>query len=66
MDNQVKYLLSLQAVRDRSRLVGEAAKAGKLNHFDVHEDKLDEVVDFVTKVIEVRLSRTWDKLSHLT
>lgn len=66
MDNQVKYLLSLQAVRDRSRLVGEAAKAGKLNHFDVHEDKLDEVVDFVTKVIEVRLSRTWDKSSHLT
>lgn len=54
MDSQVKYLLSLKAVRDRSKIVGEAAKSGKLSHFEVREDKLDEVVDFVASVIKVR------------
>ena len=53
MDPQVNYLLSLQAVRDRATLVGEAAKAGKLSHFDVHEDKLPEVADYVVNVIKV-------------
>lgn len=58
MDDQVKYLLSLQSIRDRAKAVGEAAQAGKLNHFDVHEDKLDEVVSFVSNVIEVYQSKT--------
>ncbi|KAF4849075.1 Protein urg3 [Colletotrichum siamense] len=52
MDSQVKYLLSLKAVRDRSKIVGETAKSGKLSHFEVREDKLDEVVDFVASVIK--------------
>ncbi|RMZ72894.1 Uracil catabolism 4 [Pyrenophora seminiperda CCB06] len=52
MDDKVKYLLSLQAVRERASLVGEAAKAGKLTHFDVHEDKLGEAADYVTGVIK--------------
>lgn len=54
MADQVKYLLSLRAIRERASIVGEAAKAGKLNHFNVHEDKLDDVADFVISVIEVR------------
>lgn len=53
MDSQVKYLLSLQSIRDRAKVVGEAAKAGNLSHFDLHEDKLDDVADFVTGVIKV-------------
>lgn len=52
MDDQVKYLLSLQAIRDRASIVRDIAKAGKLNHFDLHEDKLDHVADFVVSVIE--------------
>ncbi|KAI0885503.1 DUF1688 domain-containing protein [Annulohypoxylon maeteangense] len=52
MDSQVKYLLSLQAIRDRAKIVGEVAKAGNLTHFDLHEDKLDDVADFVTSVIK--------------
>ncbi|KAI2469467.1 DUF1688 domain-containing protein [Annulohypoxylon bovei var. microspora] len=52
MDSQVKYLLSLQAIRDRAKIVGDAAKAGNLTHFDLHDDKLDEVADFVTSVIK--------------
>lgn len=57
MDPQVKYLLSLEAVRDRAKIVGEAAKVGKLSHFDVHEDKLPAVADYVTNVIKVCIQR---------
>ncbi|OTA70400.1 DUF1688 domain-containing protein [Hypoxylon sp. EC38] len=52
MDSQVKYLLSLRAIRERAKIVAEAAKAGNLSHFDLHEDRLDEVADFVTSVIK--------------
>ncbi|EOA81463.1 hypothetical protein ACJQWK_10658 [Exserohilum turcicum] len=52
MDDKVKYLLSLSAVRERSKIVGEAAEAGKLSHFDVHEEQLAEAADFVTSVIK--------------
>lgn len=57
MDPTVKYLLSLGAIRDRAKIVGQAAKDGNLNHFDVHEDKLDDVADFVTSVIKVCYTR---------
>lgn len=53
MDSTVQYLLSLGSIRDRAKVVGQAAKDGNLNHFDVHEDKLDDVADFVTSVIKV-------------
>ena len=53
MDPRVKHLLSLGAVRERAKIVGEAAQAGKLSYFDVHEDRLSEVADFVTSVIKV-------------
>ncbi|KAF2851913.1 DUF1688-domain-containing protein [Plenodomus tracheiphilus IPT5] len=52
MDSKVTYLLSLGAVRDRAKLVGEAAQAGKLSHFDVHEDRLSDAADLVTSVIK--------------
>lgn len=54
MDPTVKYLLSLGAIRDRAKIVGQAARDGNLNHFEVHEEKLDDVADFVTSVIKVR------------
>jgi hypothetical protein len=53
MEDKVKYLLSLSAVRDRAQIVGEAAQVNKLSHFDVYEERLGEVADFVTGVIEV-------------
>ncbi|KAF2221660.1 hypothetical protein BDZ85DRAFT_131987 [Elsinoe ampelina] len=52
MNEDVKYVLSLQAVRDRTRQVEKVASAGKLNHFDYHEDRLGEVADFVVSVIK--------------
>lgn len=53
MDPDAKYLTSLQAISDRTRVVGEAAQAGKLTNFNLHNEKLDDVVDFVASVIKV-------------
>ncbi|KAF6816891.1 duf1688 domain-containing protein [Colletotrichum musicola] len=52
MDPQIKHLLSLRAVRERSKIIGDVAEAGNLSHFEVREDKLDEVVDFVASIIK--------------
>lgn len=54
MDPQVKHLLSLQAIREKAQIVWQAAEGGELSHFDLHQDKLDVVADFVISVIEVR------------
>jgi hypothetical protein len=43
MNSDVKYLLSLNAVRERAKIVGEAADAGKLRNFDVLEDRLSDL-----------------------
>jgi hypothetical protein len=60
MDSDVKYLLSLNAVRERAKIVGEAADAGKLRNFDVHEDRLSNAADLVVSVIKVCIcDMTW-------
>lgn len=53
MDSQVEYLLSLRAIRERAQVVGDVAKSGNLSHFDLQEDRLDDVVDFVASIIKV-------------
>ncbi|KAF2028272.1 DUF1688-domain-containing protein [Setomelanomma holmii] len=52
MDPEVKYLLSLRAVRERSAAVGKAADAGKLRHFNVHKERLKDAANFVVSVIK--------------
>ncbi|KAH8593392.1 DUF1688 domain-containing protein [Bisporella sp. PMI_857] len=52
MTPEVAYLFSLDAVRERSSIVYNAAKEHRLNNFDFHEDKLNDVADYVTKIIE--------------
>jgi hypothetical protein len=54
MESPVKYILSLRAVRERAKIVWEAAKEGSLSHFDLHEEKIEDAADFVTTVIKVR------------
>ncbi|KAG9512974.1 DUF1688-domain-containing protein, partial [Aureobasidium melanogenum] len=51
MTSDIEYLLSLEAVRERSRIVFEAAKKDELSHFDYHADKLPEAAAYVTSVI---------------
>ncbi|KKF93432.1 Protein urg3 [Ceratocystis platani] len=48
----INYLTSLKAVRERSRVVFEAAKVGSLTNFEYHADKLPAAADFVISVIE--------------
>ena len=55
----IAYLLSLQAVRERSRLVLQAAKEGSLNSFDYDEPRMTEVANVVIDIIKVRLD-SWD------
>ena len=54
-EQEIAYLLSLQAVRDRSRLVLQAAEEGALNSFDYDAKRMPEVADFVLGVISVSL-----------
>lgn len=50
-NEEVTYLLSPKAVREKSLEVYQLALAGK-THFSVHEDKLPEVSEFVLSVIK--------------
>ena len=53
MNSDIQYLLSLQAVRDRSHKVFDAAKRGALNHFEFHPEKLPIATDYIVNVISV-------------
>lgn len=53
MTPDIEYLLSLEAVRGRSRIVFEAAKKDELSHFTYHASKLPEAAAYVTSVINV-------------
>jgi hypothetical protein len=53
MGNDRDYLLSLQAVRAQATKVLEAARRGSLNHFDYEENRMKQVADYVSKVIDV-------------
>lgn len=58
MGNDRDYLLSLQAVRAQATKVLEAARRGSLNHFDYEENRMKEVADYVSKVIDVSSGQT--------
>lgn len=49
----IEYLKSLQAVRERASLVLKAAEIDELTHFSYHSDKMGEVADYVTGIINV-------------
>ena len=51
MREELKYLLSAKAVRERTKKIYELSLSGKTN-FEVHEDKLPEVCEFVLEVIK--------------
>lgn len=47
-----EYLLSLRAVRERCFRVQEAGVRNRLQHFDVDQSKLQDVVQFVVSLIK--------------
>lgn len=52
VSSEITYLLSLKAVRERSRLVLQAAKEGALNSFDYDEPRMNEVSKVVIDIIK--------------
>ena len=51
-----KYLRSIYAVRERSRIVLEKAKKDQLIHFDVDMSKFQDTADYVVSVIKVDMN----------
>lgn len=49
----IEYLKTLRAVRDRAHLVLEAAEQGDLTHFDYNAERMTDVASFVAGVINV-------------
>ena len=47
---QIEYLLSAKAVRDRCHAILDLARQGALDHFTVEDGKIDAVADFVIDV----------------
>ena len=50
---QISYLRSLPSIRERCTRVHELAKQGRLEYFDYHPEKEDEVVKFCIGIIQV-------------
>jgi hypothetical protein len=50
------YLRSLNAVRERSKLVTDKALRNDLKHFDVDMGKFPDVVTFVSQIIKVSIA----------
>lgn len=51
--NQVQYLRSLPAIRERCTRVHNLAQKGKLEYFEYHPEKESEVIDFCSQIIQV-------------
>lgn len=49
----VGYLRSLNAVRERSRILTDKALQNELRHFDVDMERFPDVVTFVARIIKV-------------
>ena len=47
-----QYLRSIHAVRERSRVVLQKAKANQLNHFDVDISKFSDTAEYVVSIIK--------------
>lgn len=51
--SDIEYLKSLQAVRERSRIVLDRAQKGSLNNFIYDESRMKDTAEFVAGVISV-------------
>lgn len=48
------YLRSIGAVRERSKIILDKVKRNELAHFDTDMSKMEDVVNFVARLIKVR------------
>ena len=60
----VRKLRTLEAVRERSGALLQLAKQDKLEHFRVHTNKLDDVTDFVLKLMKRSVNIACDLIRY--
>ncbi|KAG9015906.1 hypothetical protein FRB90_004216 [Tulasnella sp. 427] len=60
--NQIIYLRSLPAIRERCTRVHNLAQQGKLEYFDYHPEKETEVIDFCSQIIQRDFGTDYDKI----
>lgn len=53
LEQKVAYLRTLPAIRERCGRVFELAKAGKLEYFDYHPEKMADVASFCIDIMKV-------------
>lgn len=53
-----QYLRTLPAIRERCTKVHELAKQGKLQYFEYHPEREDDVASFCLNIMQVRPSYT--------
>jgi hypothetical protein len=57
-----QYLLSIESVRERCRIVFDKAVQSKLTNFDVDMSQLDDVVDYTVEVIKQDFGHNFDSI----
>jgi Protein of unknown function (DUF1688) len=58
------YLLSLRSVREQTKQMQHIVQSGRLQHFDIDLEKMDEVVRFVTLLVKRDFDDPSDMPSH--
>ena len=59
------YLRTLPAIRERCSRVHDLAKQGKLEYFEYHSEKEDDVAAFCATIMEVRSNHAVEKVAVL-
>lgn len=54
VESTIAYLRTLPSIRERCSRVHDLAKQGKLEYFDYHPEREEEVVKFCAEIIKVR------------
>jgi hypothetical protein len=52
MAGKPDYLLSLRSVREQTKQIQQIAQTGRLQHFDIDLEKMEEMVRFVTLLVK--------------
>lgn len=59
-----EYLMSLRSVREQARRIQDCVQSGRLQHFDIDLDKMEEVVRFVTLLVKRDFDDPSEMLTH--
>ena len=61
----IEYLRTLLSIRERCGRVHDLAKQGKLQYFEYHPEKEEDVTDYCIRIIQVRVCHLIIIILHL-